>query len=371
MEKLRYLVLEDGQVFEGKAFGSDNFTIGELVSNSSMTGYQEILSDNSYVGKIINLTYPMIGSYGITREGFENTNPYIFGLIVGEYTQVPSNWKSEMTLDEYLKLKNIPAIEGLDTRMLSKIINKNHCIKATFTDSIENVEEIVKELKEYKSDENYTDLVSIKKPFRIPNNGEKIVVIDLGASDLVVRELNFRGKDITIVPYNFTSEEIMRIHPKGIVISNGPGNLKQLNQLIESVKRMIGKLPIFGIGLGHQVIALASGADIKLLDKAQRGSNYPVKNIENNHIENVVKNNHLTVDEKSLENTGLEITHIDVNVGNIEGLKDDSKMINSIQYQPYYIASEKVDSAFEKFYNNINELMKEECLENSEGEINA
>lgn len=377
MGKTRYLVLENGQVFEGKAFGSDNFTIGELVSNTSMTGYQEILSDNSYVGKIINLTYPMIGSYGITREGFENTNPYIFGLIVGEYTQFPSNWKSEMTLDEYLKLKNIPTIEGIDTRMLSKIINKNNSLKATFADSVDKLEEIIKSLKEYKFEENLTELVSIKKPFRIPNNGEKIVIIDLGSSDLVVRELNYRGKDITIVPYNFTTEEIMRIHPKGIVITNGPGNTNELGQLIENLKEMIGKLPIFGIGLGHQIIALASGASLEMLDKAQRGANYPVKNLENNYMENVVKNNNMTVSEKSLENTDLEITHRDVNVGNIDGLKNDVKMINSIQFQPYYIASEKIDSAFEKFYNNICKNFEEECSEYSEinekskGEINA
>ena len=369
MEKLRYLVLEDGQVFKGKAFGGDNFTIGQLVSNTSMSGYQEILSDNSYVGKIINLTYPMIGSYGITREGFENTNPYIFGLIVGEYTKCPSNWRSEMTLDEYLKLKNIPAIEGIDTRMLSKIINKNDCMKACFADSMDDIEDKIKQLQAYKFEQDATELVSIKKPFRIPNDGDKIVIIDLGSTETIVRELNRRNKDITIVPYNFNAEEILRIHPKGIIISNGPDNINNLENLVETLKNLIDKLPILGIGLGHQVLSLAFGAKLKKLEKSQRGCNYPVIDLSTNRIENVIKNNAYTIDEKSLENLDLEITHKDVNTNTIDGLKSDDKFVNSIQYQPNCVFGDKIDPAFETFYENINR--KNSQLQLVEGVENA
>lgn len=351
MGKVRYLILEDGSYFEGKAFGGDNFKIGKIISNTSMSGYQEILLDNKNSGKIVTLTYPMIGSYGITREGFENMNPYIFGIIVGEKTDGPSNWKSQMTLNEYLQIKNIPAIEGIDTRMLAKKIKKSGELKATFSDTIENLEDVVNELKISLLDENFIEKISVNKPFRISNNGDKILVIDNGCVEEILRELNCRDKDISVVPYNFSSEDILKVHSKGVIISDGPGNPELMTKQVENIKKLIGNIPLFGIGLGHQLISQALDIKVRRLKYSKRGGNYPVKNILTGKIKNVEMNNEFTLKKENLRKD-VQITHIDVNSGDVEGIKLDSSFINSIQYKPVYFENEKIEE-YETFYSNI------------------
>lgn len=364
MEKLRYLILEDGTLFEGSAFGGDEFLVGTIVSNTSMTGYQEILADNSNVGKIITLTYPMIGSYGITREGFENTNPYIFGVVVSEKTNEPSNWKSEMTIDQFLKLKNIPGIEGIDTRMLTKILRDKGEMKAVFADSIENLDEIVEKIKNTEIEKNLPEMVSIKKSFRIPNDGDKVLVIDMGSTDSIVRELNSKNMDITVMPYNFKHEEILSIHPEGVIVSNGPGNANDMCEVVENIKQIIGKVPVFGIGLGHQIVSLALGARLEKLRYSQRGSNYPVKDVESGRVENVTKNNDYSIEENSTKENNLTVTHIDINSGSVDGIKNDEKFVNSVQYQPY-----GCDKSYEKFYENIEKYKQSNVI--AKGEKNA
>ena len=351
MGKIRYLILEDGSYFKGKAFGGENFNIGKIVSNTSMLGYQEILLDNKNAGKIVTLTYPMIGSYGITREGFENMNPHIFGLIVGEKTDSPSNWKSQMTIDEYLEIKDIPAIEDIDTRMLAKKIKKSGELKATFSDTIENLDSIVNKLKVAELDDNFIEKISVNKPFRISNTGDKILVIDNGCVEEILRELNCRDKDISIVPCNFSSEDILKIHSKGVIISDGPGNAEKMTSQVENIKKLIGNIPLFGIGLGHQLILKALDTKLQKLKYSKRGGNYPVKNILTGRIENVEMNNEYTLVKESL-GKDVEISHIDVNSGDIEGIKVQDKFINSVQYKPIYFENDKVEE-FETFYSNI------------------
>ncbi|NLW52755.1 MAG: carbamoyl phosphate synthase small subunit [Tissierellia bacterium] len=350
----RFLVLEDGTYYEGKAIGGDDFRVGELVFNTSMAGYQEVLSDPSYYGQIITMTYPMIGNYGINRDGFESITQSIFGFVISEHCDNPSNWKSQMSVDEFLKLRNIPGIEDIDTRKLAKHIRDSEPLKATFSDSIENLDAIIREIKETNLDIDLVEMVSISKPFHIPNDNEKIVLIDFGSINDILKELNSRDLDITVVPYDSRVDDILSLHPDGIVLSNGPGNPKALPFIIENIKELIGKAPMLGIGIGHQLIALACGADTKRLRVGNMGSNYPIKRLDNGKVEIQCKNNAFVVDKDSLENTGLSMTHLGINEETCEGLEDVAKQIYSVQFHPKYsLDTRKENPVYKKFIEMI------------------
>lgn len=352
----RYLILEDGNYYEGKAVGGDDFRVGELVFNTSMAGYQEVLSDPSYYGQIITMTYPMIGNYGVNRDGFESITQSIFGFVISEHCDKPSNWKSQMTVDEFLKLRNIPGIEGIDTRKLAKHIRDSKPLKATFSDTIENIDEMIEKIKNTDLDIDLVEMVSISKPFHIPNENEKIVLIDFGSINDILKELNSRDLDITVVPYDSKVEDILSLHPDGIVLSNGPGNPKALPQIIENVKAIIGKAPMLGIGIGHQLIALACGADTRRLRVGNMGSNYPIKRLDNSRVEIQCKNNAFVVDENSLEGTGLKMTHLGINEGTCEGLEYGEKLIQSVQFHPKYsLDFRRENPIYKKFIEMIRE----------------
>lgn len=238
----RRLVLENGAVFEGEAFGSLEHTAGEVVFNTGMTGYQEILSDPSYCGQIVTLTYPLIGNYGINRDDFESITPFVKGLIVKELCELPSNWRSAYTLDEYLKMKNIPGLQGIDTRKLTRMIRTAGALKGTFASSEENVGEVLARLKETELPRNQVAQVSAKTAYPSPGRGKRIVLVDFGMKHGILRELNKRKCDVIVVPYNVTAEEVLQLKPDGIMLSNGPGDPKDVPEAIEMIKGILGKI---------------------------------------------------------------------------------------------------------------------------------
>ena len=328
------LILEDGTELVGTAFGAVKESIGEVVFNTGLTGYQEVLSDPSYCGQIVTMTYPLIGNYGINRDDFEAVRPYIHGFVVREHCSLPSNWRSTHTLDELLKMYDIPGISGVDTRMLTRKIRYHGTMKGMITTSEAPLAELVASLKESELMRDQVSRVSTKSMFSCPGTGHRVVLVDFGSKHGILRELTKRGCDVVVVPYNVTAEEFRRIQPDGILLSNGPGNPKDVPESIDTISRILGEYPLFGICLGHQLFALASGADTMKLKFGHRGGNHPVKELETGRTYITSQNHSYAVREESLAGTGLEITHIALNDGTIEGLCDRKKNAFSVQYHP-------------------------------------
>lgn len=330
----RQLILEDGTVFVGKGFGSETGKMGEIVFNTGMTGYQEILSDPSYCGQIVTLTYPLIGNYGINRDDFESIHPAISGFIVKEVADFPSNWRSDYTLDEYFKMKNIPAISGIDTRKLTRIIRQYGTLKGTICGMDQEVEEVLQTLRNSDLATNQVQQVSTKTAYPSPGRGCRIVLVDFGMKHGILRELNKRDCDVIVVPYHSTATEILQLRPDGIMLSNGPGDPKDVPEAIDMIKGVLGKVPLFGICLGHQLFALACGADTVKMKFGHRGSNHPVKDLNTGKIAITAQNHGYTVEEASIASTPLEITHIALNDGTVEGLKHKEVPAFTVQYHP-------------------------------------
>lgn len=332
--KKRLLILEDGSSYEGVAFGGDEFKVGEIVFNTSMTGYQEILSDLSYCNQIVMMTYPLIGNYGINRDDFESIEPAVYGFVVGEYCDQPSNWRSEMNVDAYLKLRHIPGIAGIDTRAVTRKIRTLGTMRAVMADGDADVEKVAEMLRNTPYATDQVKKVSVQKAFPIPSRGQKVILVDFGAKHGIIRELAKRGCDLTVVPYDTTADTIMSLRPDGIMLSNGPGDPKDVPEAIEMIRQLIGKVPIFGICLGHQLISLACGADTIKLKFGHRGANHPVTNLETGKVEITSQNHSFAVDEKSLKGTGLILSHRALNDKSVEGVRHEKYPLFSVQYHP-------------------------------------
>ena len=330
----RLLILEDGSVYRGTAFGSDNFQIGELVFNTSMTGYQEILTDNSYCGQIVMMTYPLIGNYGINRDDNESMVPCVFGFVVKDYCEFPSNFRCSETLDDFLKRENIPGIYDIDTREITMKIRNVGTMKAVMANVDADVDVVVAGLKAADFLHDQVARVSTNKVFPIPNRGKKVVLMDFGAKLGIVRELSKRGCDLVIVPYDTPASTILSYRPDGVMLSNGPGDPADVPEIVEEIKKLLGKKPIFGICLGHQLLARALGAKTYKLKFGHRGSNQPVKNLLTGRVQISSQNHGFAVDEESLKDLPLEVTHINVNDGTVEGIRHTEMPIFSVQYHP-------------------------------------
>ncbi|WP_445488369.1 carbamoyl phosphate synthase small subunit [Niallia sp. 03133] len=330
----KQLILEDGTVFIGEGFGADTNTFGEVVFNTGMTGYQEILSDPSYCGQIVTLTYPLVGNYGINRDDFESITPAIQGFIVKEVCDFPSNWRNELSLDEYFKQKNIPGLAGIDTRKLTRIIRQHGALKGAICSVEEDVNTVVEKLQSTTLRNDQVQQVSTKKAYPSPGRGHRVVLVDYGMKHGILRELNQRDCDVIVVPYNTTSEEILRLSPDGIMLSNGPGDPKDVPESIEMIQGVLGKVPLFGICLGHQLFALASGANTEKMKFGHRGSNHPVKDLLTGKVSLTAQNHGYTVEEESIKQTDLEVTHIALNDGTIEGLQHKQYPAFTVQYHP-------------------------------------
>jgi carbamoyl-phosphate synthase, small subunit len=328
------LLLEDGTLFTGLAFGAEGQSTGEVVFNTGITGYQEVLSDPSYCGQIVTMTYPLIGNYGITRDDFEAVRPYIHGFVVRRHEPVPSNWRGEYSLDRLLKEYGITGISDIDTRMLTRKLRNFGTMKGLLTTGNERIEELQERLGVAQLLRDQVARTSTKQLFSAPGNKERIVLIDFGAKSGIVKELSQRGCDVIVVPHNTTADEIRRLNPDGIQLSNGPGDPKDVPYAVETIKQLIGEFPIFGICLGHQLFALACGADTTRLKFGHRGGNHPVKELATNRCFITSQNHGYTVLEESIAGTDLEVTHINNNDKSIEGLKHKKYPVFTVQYHP-------------------------------------
>ncbi len=326
------LILENGTVFEGRAFGYLKETVGEVVFNTGMTGYQEILTDPSYYGQIVTMTYPMIGNYGINLDDMESTGAKVRGFIVREKCDNPNNWRCEFELEHYLKRNKIMGLEGIDTRALTKIIRNNGTMRGIITvrDLTESM--ILNKLDAFNNT-NAVREVSTKETIVHEGEGLHIAMMDFGMKNNIVRSFQKRGCKLTVFPVSATAEEVLAVNPDGVFLSNGPGDPKDLSDVVEEIKKLIGVKPITGICLGHQLLALALGGDTEKLKFGHRGANHPVKDLKRNRVM-ITSQNHGYVMKNDPLPEGVEITHINLNDETVEGMRHSEKRIYSIQFHP-------------------------------------
>lgn len=356
----RQLILEDGTVFVGTGFGSMKEIEGEVVFNTGMTGYQEILTDPSYCGQIVTLTYPLVGNYGINRDDFETIRPSVHALIVKEAAEYPSNWRSEETLDHFLQFHQIPGLADVDTRKLTRLIRKYGTLKGKICDMEVNVAEVVASLKKTTFATDQVKRVSTSTPYASPGRGYRVVLVDFGMKHGILRELNHRDCDVIVVPYNTTAEEILRLNPDGIMLSNGPGDPKDVPEAVDMITGLLGKVPTFGICLGHQLFALACGGNTEKLKFGHRGSNHPVKELSTGKVAITSQNHGYTVEENSLNGKPVEVTHVALNDGTIEGLKHKEYPAFTVQYHPEASPGpEDANHLFDQFLAMIKDHKKE------------
>lgn len=330
----RKLVLENGDVFLGEGFGSTEETTGEVVFNTAMTGYQELFSDPSFYGQMVCLTYPLIGNYGINKEDHEALEPAIRGLIVKEVCDFPSNFRSKMTLDRYFKHKKIVGICGIDTRRLTRLLRSKGVQKGKIVNSSIQTEQVVQLLKQTPLPTHLVAQVSTRNSYVNPGRGFRVVLVDFGSKLGVLRNLRDRNCDVTVVPYNTTAKEIMMFNPDGVLLSNGPGDPKDLPEVLGTIQTLLGKVPLFGICLGHQLIALSCGGETFKLKFGHRGANHPVLNLKDGRTLITSQNHGYAVKSKSLQNTSLEETFIALNDKTNEGVRHKLHPCFSIQFHP-------------------------------------
>ena len=324
------LILENGMTFEGKAFGNLEDTVGEVVFNTGMTGYQEVLTDPSYYGQIVTMTYPLIGNYGINLEDIESKNPKVKGFIVRELCNDPSNFRCEMNLEDYLKQNNIIGIQGIDTRALTKILRNSGTMKGIIATENIHEDEINERLRNF-CNKKAVQSVTVKESYTLEGNGKHIAVLDFGIKQNILRSFQKKGCKLTVFPANTCYEKILKVIPDGIFLSNGPGDPEDLEEVIENLKMLIGKKPIVGICLGHQLLALTLGGETGKLKFGHRGCNHPVKDLEENKI-HITSQNHGYVVTKLPDN--MIMTHVSVNDGTCEGMRHKNLPIFSVQYHP-------------------------------------
>ncbi|HAW64979.1 MAG TPA: carbamoyl phosphate synthase small subunit [Alistipes sp.] len=330
------IVLENGEEFYGYGFGADREAVNEIVFNTSMVGYQEILSDPSYTDQMVVMTYPLIGNYGTAEEDYETKFPTIGGMIVREYNDTPSNFRYTKTLAEVFEEHGIPAIWGIDTRRLVRIIRDEGSQKVMIASSATPAAEALARLRAYELPHDMVRRVSCKKRWfsRTANHRYDVVAIDCGIKYNIIRKLNEKGCNVTVVPYDISVEELLAFRPDGVFLSNGPGDPADVAPVVEKVRALRGRVPMFGICLGHQMIALAYGARTFKMKFGHRGGNHPVRELATGHIEMTSQNHSYAVDAASLEGTGLEVTHINLLDNTVEGMRSTDGTIFSVQYHP-------------------------------------
>lgn len=333
------LALEDGKTFRGKSFGASGEKLGEVVFNTSMCGYQEIITDPSYKGQIVSMTYPLIGNYGINKEDVESRQPFIEGFVVKEYSKIASSWRHENCIAEYFKANNVLGVEGIDTRELTLHIRQAGAMKAILSTEDLNVESLVKKAKESVGllGIDLVKEVSSKKKYNwqeIKSSTHKVVVLDCGLKYNILRELARNKCEVVVVPADTLSEDILKIRPDGILLSNGPGDPAALGYVVETVKQLIGKVPIFGICLGQQILGLALGGKTYKLKFGHHGANHPVKDLRSGKVYITVQNHGFCVDIDTLNKKDIEITHINLNDQTLEGMRHKKLPVFSVQFHP-------------------------------------
>lgn len=333
MEQEVYICLENGQTFKGYSFGATKEVIGELVFTTGMCGYIETLTDPSYYGQIVMQTFPLIGNYGIINEDKESNKPYVSAYIVREKCDKPSNFRCDEDLDTFLKENDIPGVYGVDTREITKIIRESGVMNAFITTNPKNAD--YEKIKEYKIVDAVKS-VSAEKPQLIPSDNHKynVVLLDFGAKKNIVRELNKRGCNVAVMPYNTKAEDILKLGVDGIMLSNGPGDPSENTEIVEELKKLIGKVPMFGICLGHQLLALAMGGKTTKLKYGHRGVNQPVKNLETGRTYISSQNHGYAVVNETIEAAGGKVSYTNANDGTCEGVDYEDKKALSVQFHP-------------------------------------
>ena len=329
-----FLILEDGTVFAGESIGSTREVISEIVFNTSMTGYLEVLTDPSYAGQAVVMTYPLIGNYGITPD-MESERPWVDGYIVRELSRIPSNFRCEGTIQDFLKEHDIPGICGIDTRALTKILRDKGTMNGMITTNEDyDLDEILPRLAAYTTGD-VVSKVTCAAPKVLPGDGKRVALLDLGAKRNIAKSLNDRGCEVTIYPADTPAETILAGNPDGIMLSNGPGDPKACVQVIKEIRKLYEtEIPIFAICLGHQLMALATGADTFKLKYGHRGGNHPVKDMETGRVYISSQNHGYAVDPESLDPQVAVPAFTNVNDGTNEGLKYVGKNIFTVQYHP-------------------------------------
>ena len=330
-----FLILEDGTVFSGTSIGSEKEIISEIVFNTSMTGYLEVLTDPSYAGQAVVMTYPLIGNYGICHEDMESLKPWPDGYIVRELSRMPSNFRSEDTIQHFLESNDIPGIAGIDTRALTKLLREKGTMNGMITTN-ENydLEEVLPKIREY-SPRGVVRKVTCTEKSVLPGNGFKVALLDFGAKRNIARSLNERGCQVTIYPAYTKAEEIIADAPDGIMLSNGPGDPKECVEIIEEIRKLYNTdIPIFAICLGHQLMALATGGDTYKLKYGHRGGNHPVKDLKTGRVYISSQNNGYVVDTDSLDEKVAVPAFMNVNDRTNEGLAYTGKNIFTVQFHP-------------------------------------
>ncbi len=324
------LILENGVVFSGEAFGYLEEAVGEVVFNTGMTGYQEVLTDPSYWGQIVTMTYPLIGNYGVNLEDLESKSPKVKGFIVKEYCKNPSNFRAEMNLDSYLKQNKIIGLENIDTRALTKVLRNSGTMRGVIALGEMNKEAVQEKIKSF-SNVDAVKKVTAKEKYTVDGSGKHVALMDFGVKENIIRCFKERNCKITVLPAYTKPEEMLNLNPDLIFLSNGPGDPEDLPEIIENIKALVGKKPIGGICLGHQLLALALGGSTEKLKFGHRGCNHPVKDLERNRVY-ITSQNHGYVVKEMPEN--MVVTHVSLNDGSIEGMRSIKQRIFSVQYHP-------------------------------------
>lgn len=330
-----FLILEDGHVFTGTSIGSGKEVISEIVFNTSMTGYLEVLTDPSYAGQAVTMTYPLIGNYGINFSDMESKKPWVKGFIVRELSRTASNFRCEGSIQDFLEKHDIPGIAGIDTRALTKLLREKGTMNGMITtDENYDLDKILPQLSAYEVG-NVVDEVTCREPAVLKGNGKKVALMDFGAKNNIARSLNKRGCEVTIYPAHTGAEEILAAKPDGIMLSNGPGDPKSCTQIIAEIKKLYDSdVPIFAICLGHQLMALATGADTHKLKYGHRGGNHPVKDLRTGRVYISSQNHGYVVDTDTLDPKVAKPAFVNVNDGTNEGLEYIGKQIFTVQFHP-------------------------------------
>lgn len=355
----RYLVLEDGTTYRGTAFGADQAKTGEVVFTTGMTGYQEAITDQSFANQILVFTNPLIGNYGVNLDDDESLLPEIKGVVCRKLARVATNWRMQDDLANFLTQRGIPGLEGIDTRALVKKLRQHGTLRGRLVDDLTDLDQVVAALKQATPMKNIIPLVSTKSPYPNPGTKRNIVVVDFGIKHSILRELAKRDCNVIVLPHTATATQVLNLHADGVLLSNGPGDPLEMTAAAEMVKEVEQHLPVFGICMGHQILAIANGAKTVKMKFGHRGFNHPVKNVATGEVNFTSQNHGYAVDATSIDPDRLLITHVEINDGTVEGLRHKHYPAFSVQFHPDAAPGpHDAEQLFDDFINLVDQRKK-------------